>query len=194
MIDKQISFQQHDRSVTCLTLDKYAPNSFICLWQTYSVVQKKKTIQFVVNTLYKKKIKWLSAKIRSWVHLKIDKGPKNTDQICYFNPFWRNFLFILSSGTVFGDFFLYVLRFLNTFSIHVLIKKLDFKCDGSLHSIFCRFLKTFVNHKIWTLRRFFYKVKLFYMDCIVNKYIFFNLYVHSHLKYTHLIKSSLKYI
>ena len=32
------------------------------------------------------------------------------------------------------------------------------------------------------------------MDCIVNKYIFFNLYVHSHLKYTHLIKSSLKYI
>ena len=32
------------------------------------------------------------------------------------------------------------------------------------------------------------------MDCIVNKYIFFNLYVHSYLKYTHLIKSSLKYI
>ena len=161
---------------------------------------EKKTIQFVVNTLYKKKkkkkkkIKWLSAKIRSWVHLKIDKGPKNTDQICCFNPFWRNFLFILSSGIVFGDFFLYVLRFLNKFSIHVLIKKLDFKCDGSLHSIFCRFLQTFVNHKIWTLRRFFYKVKLFYMDCIVNKYIFFNLYVHSHLKYTHLIKSSLKYI
>ena len=31
VIDKQISFQQHDRSVTCLTLDKYAPNSFICL-------------------------------------------------------------------------------------------------------------------------------------------------------------------
>ena len=194
MIDKQISFQQHDRGVTCLTLDKYAPNSFICLWQTYSVVQKKKTIQFVVNTLYKKKIKLLSAKIRSWVHLKIDKGPKNTDQICCLNPFWRNFLFILSSGIVFGDFFLYVLRFLNKFSIHVLIKKLDFKCDGSLHSIFCRFLQTFVNHKIWTLRRFFYKVKKFYMDCIVNKYIFFNLYVHSHLKYTHLIKSSLKYI
>ena len=167
MIDKQISFQQHDRSVTCLTLDKYAPNSFICLWQTYSVVQEKKTIQFVVNTLYKKKkkkkkkIKWLSAKIRSWVHLKIDKGPKNTDQICCFNPFWRNFLFILSSGIVFGDFFLYVLRFLNKFSIHVLIKKLYFKCDGSLHSIFCRFLQTFVNHKIWLLRRFFYKVKLF---------------------------------
>ena len=40
----------------------------------------------------------------------------------------------------------------------------------------------------------FYKVKLFYMDCIVNKYIFFNLYVYSHLKYTPLIKSSLKYI
>ena len=128
------------------------------------------------------------------MHLKIDKGPKNTDQICCFNPFWRNFLFILSSGIVFGDFFLHVLRFLNKFSIHVLIKKLDFKCDGSLHSIFCRFLQTFVNHKIWTLRRFFYKVKFFYMDCIVNKYIFFNLYVHSHLKYTHLIKSSLKYI
>ena len=32
------------------------------------------------------------------------------------------------------------------------------------------------------------------MDYIVNKYIFFNLYVHSHVKYTHLIKSSLKYI
>ena len=32
------------------------------------------------------------------------------------------------------------------------------------------------------------------MDCIVNKYIFFNLYVYSHLKYTLLIKSSLKYI
>ena len=155
---------------------------------------EKKTIQFVVNTLYKKKkkIKWLSTKIRSWVHLKIDKGPKNTDQICCFNPFWRNFLFILSSGIVLGDFFLYVLRFLNKFSIHVLIKKLDFKCDGSLHSIFCRFLQTFVWKK--NLRRFFYKVKLFYMDCIVNKYIFFNLYVHSHLKYTHLIKSSLKYI
>ena len=122
---------------------------------------EKKTIQFVVNTLYKKKIKWLSAKIRSCVHLKIDKGPKNTDQICCFNPFWRDFLFILSSGIVFGDFFLYVLCFLNKFSIHVLIKNLDFKCDGSLHSIFCRFLQTFVNHKIWTLRRFFYKVKLF---------------------------------
>ena len=27
----------------------------------------------------------------------------------------------------------------------------------------------------------------FYMDSIVNKYIFFNLYVHSHLKYTHLV-------
>ena len=40
----------------------------------------------------------------------------------------------------------------------------------------------------------FYKVKLFYMDYIMNKYIFLNLYVHSHLKYTHLIKSSLKYI
>ena len=194
MIDKQISFQQHDRSVTCLTLDKYAPNSFICLWQTYSVVQKKRQSSSWLIHYTKKKIKWLSAKIRSWVHLKIDKGPKNTDQICCFNPFWRNFLFILSSGIVFGDFFLHVLRFLNKFSIHVLIKKLDFKCDGSLHSIFCRFLQTFVNHKIWTLRRFFYKVKLFYMDCIVNKYIFFNLYVHSHLKYTHLIKSSLKYI
>ena len=34
VIDKQLSFQQHDRSVTCLT-DKYAPNPFICLWQTY---------------------------------------------------------------------------------------------------------------------------------------------------------------
>ena len=33
-----------------------------------------------------------------------------------------------------------------------------------------------------------------YMDCIENKYIFFNLYVHSNLKYTHLIKISLKYI
>ena len=44
------------------------------------------------------------------------------------------------------------------------------------------------------IAKVFYKVKLFYMDCIMNKYIFFNLYVHSHLKYTHLIKSSLKYI
>ena len=34
----------------------------------------------------------------------------------------------------------------------------------------------------------------FYVDCIENKYIFFNLYVHSHLKYTHLIIISLKYI
>ena len=119
---------------------------------------------------------------------------KDTDQICCFNPFWRNFLFILSSGTVFGDFFLYVLCFLNIFSIHVPIKKLEFKCDGSLHSIFSRFLQTFVYHKIWTLRMLFYKVKLFYMDCIVNKYIFFNLCVHSHLKYTPLIKSSLKHI
>ena len=34
----------------------------------------------------------------------------------------------------------------------------------------------------------------FYMDCIENKYILFNLYVHSHLKYTHLIIISLKYI
>ena len=34
----------------------------------------------------------------------------------------------------------------------------------------------------------------FYMDCIENKYIFFNLYVHYNLKYTHLIKISLKYI
>ena len=31
MIDKQISFQQHVRSVKCLTLDKYSPNPFICL-------------------------------------------------------------------------------------------------------------------------------------------------------------------
>ena len=37
-------------------------------------------------------------------------------------------------------------------------------------------------------------MKLFYMDCNVNKYIFFNLYLHSHLKYTHSIKRSLKYI
>ena len=128
------------------------------------------------------------------MHSKIDKGPKNTDQICCINPFWKNFLFILSSGTVFGDSFYMYYVLLNIFIIHVPIKKLEFKCDGSLHSIFCRYLQTFVNHKIWTLRRFFYKVKLFYMDCIVNKYIFFNLYVHSHLKYAHLIKSSLKYI
>ena len=32
------------------------------------------------------------------------------------------------------------------------------------------------------------------MDCNVNKYIFFNLYLHSYLKYTHSIKRSLKYI
>ena len=36
--------------------------------------------------------------------------------------------------------------------------------------------------------------EIFYMDCIENKYIFFNLYDHSHSKYTLLIKSSLKYI
>ena len=34
VIDKQISFQQHDRSVTCLTLDKYAPNPFSYLLVT----------------------------------------------------------------------------------------------------------------------------------------------------------------
>ena len=37
-------------------------------------------------------------------------------------------------------------------------------------------------------------IETFYMDCIENKYIFFNLYVHSNLKYTNLIKISLKYI
>ena len=78
-----------------------------------------------------------------------------------FQSILKDFFFILSSGTVFGDFFLYVLRFLNKFSIHVPIKKLEFKCDGSLHSIFCKFLQTFVYHKIWTLWTFFYKVKLF---------------------------------
>ena len=118
---------------------------------------------------------------------------KDNDQICCFNPFWRNFLFILSSGTVFGHFFLYVLRFLNIFSIHVPIKKLEFKCDGSLNSIFCRFLQTFVYHKIWTLQRLFYKVKLFLYG-LYCEYIFFNLCVHSDLKYTHLIKSSLKHL
>ena len=34
----------------------------------------------------------------------------------------------------------------------------------------------------------------FYMDCIENKYFFFNLYVRSHLKYAHLIKISLEYL
>ena len=37
-------------------------------------------------------------------------------------------------------------------------------------------------------------IETFYMDCIENKYIFFNLYVHSNLKYSHLIKISLKYV
>ena len=111
-----------------------------------------------------------------------------------FRSILKEFSFYIIVGYCFWKLFLYVLRFLNTFSIHVPIKKLEFKCDGSLHSIFCRFLQTFVYHKIWTLRRFFYRVKLFYMVCIVNKYIFFDLYVHSHLKYTHLMKSSLKYI
>ena len=128
------------------------------------------------------------------MHSKIDKGPKNTDQICCFNPFWRNFLFILSSGTVFGDFFLYVLRFLNIFSIHFPIKKLEFKCDGSLNSFFCRFLQTFVYHKIWTLRRFSIKWN-FFIWIVLWINIFSSIYTfHSHLKYTHLIKSSLKYI
>ena len=109
-----------------------------------------------------------------------------------FQSILKEFSFYIIVGYCFWWHFLCVLRFLNIFSIHVLIKKLEFKCDGSVHSIFCRFLQTFVYHKIWTLRRFFYEVKLFYMDCIVNKYIFFNLYFHSHLKYTRLIKSSLK--
>ena len=111
-----------------------------------------------------------------------------------FQSILKEFSFYIIVEYCFWRLFLYVLRFLNIFSIHVPLKKLEFKCDGSLHSIFCRFLQTFVYHKIWTLRRFFYKVKLFYMYCIVNKCILFNLYVHSHLKYTHLIKSSLKYI
>ena len=112
-----------------------------------------------------------------------------------FQSILKEFLFLYYRRVLFLEtsFYMYYL-FVNKFSIHVPIKKLDFKCDGSLHSIFCRFLQTFVNHKIWTLRWFFYKVKLFYMDCIANKYIFFSLYVDSHLKYTHLIKSSLKYI
>ena len=41
VIVKQICFQQHDRSVSWLILDKYAPHPFICLWQTYSVVENK---------------------------------------------------------------------------------------------------------------------------------------------------------
>ena len=57
--------------------------------------------------------------------------------------YYRRVLFLETS------FYSYVLRFLNKFSIHVPIKKLEFKCDGSLHSFFfCRFLQTFVYHKI----------------------------------------------
>ena len=111
-----------------------------------------------------------------------------------FQSILKEFSFYIIVGNGFWRLFLYILRFLNVFSIHVPIKKLKFKCDGSLLSIFCRFLQTFVYHKKWTLRRFLYKVELFYMDCIMNKYIFFYLYFYSHLKYTHLIKSSLKYI
>ena len=83
------------------------------------------------------------------MHSKIDKCPKKTVKYVvsiHFEGIF--FLYYRRVGTVFGDFFLYVLRFLNKFSIHVPIKKLEFKCDGSLHSIFCKFLQTFVYHKI----------------------------------------------
>ena len=66
---------------------------------------------------------------------------KNTEQICCFNPFGRNVLFILSLGTAFGDFFLYVIRFLYLFNIHVQIQKLEFKFVSSLHFIFANFFK-----------------------------------------------------
>ena len=161
---------------------------------------EKKTIQFVVNTLYKKKKKknqMIEYKNKILSAFKNRQRSKEHWPNMLFQSILKEFSFYLYYRRVMfleTSFYSYVLRFLNKFSIHVLIKKLDFKCDGSLHSIFCRFLQTFVYHKIWTLRRFFYKVKHFNMDCIVNKYIFFNLYVHSHLKYTHLIKSSLKYI
>ena len=41
----------------------------------------------------------------------------------------------------FGDSFYNVLRFLNKFSINVLIKKLEFKSDSSLNFIFAEYFK-----------------------------------------------------
>ena len=139
------SFQQHDRSVTSLTLDKYAPNPFICLWQTYSVVQKK-TIQFVVNTLYKKNL-MIECKNKILNALKNRQRSKEHWPNMLFQSILKEFSFYIIVGYCFWRLFLYVLRFLNIFSIHVPIKKLEFKCNGSLHSIFCRFLQTFVYHK-----------------------------------------------
>ena len=129
------------------------------------------------------------------MHSKIHKGPKNTDQICCFNPFWRNFLFILSSCTVFGDsFYMYYVFWIYLVFMFNQKARIQVRWFTSFYFLQISSNDLIVYHKIWTLRRFFYTVNFFYMDCIVNKYIFFNLYVHSHLKYTHLIKSSLKYI
>ena len=82
------------------------------------------------------------------MHSKIDEGQRTLTKYVVSIHFEGIFFLYYRRVLFFGDFFLYVLRFLNIFSIHVPIKKLEFKCDGSLHSIFCRFLQTFVYHKI----------------------------------------------
>ena len=86
------------------------------------------------------------------MHSKIDKGPKNTDQKSpnmLFQFIFEEFSFYIIVEYCFLRLFqIIVLRFLNIFSIHVSIKKLEFKRDGSLHSIFCRFLQTFDYHNI----------------------------------------------
>ena len=105
---------------------------------------RKKTLQLVVNTLHKKNRKFYRIKCKN----KILNAFKNRQRSkehwpnMLFQSIWWYFLFILSSVTVFGDsFYMYLLRFLNIFSIHVPIKKLEFKCDGSIHSIFADFFK-----------------------------------------------------
>ena len=119
------------------------------------------------------------------MHSKIDKGPKNTDHvIMLFQSILKEFSFYIIVGYCFWKLFLYIIRFLNIFSIHVPIKKLEFKCDGSLHSIFCRFLQTFVYHKIWTLRRFFYKVNLF-IWIVLRINIFSSIYTFIPIKNIH---------
>ena len=65
------------------------------------------------------------------MHSKIDKGPKNTEhRIMLFQSILKEFSFYIIVWYCFWKLYLYALRFLNIFSIHVPIKKLEFKCDG----------------------------------------------------------------
>ena len=131
---------------------------------------------------------------KSCMHSKIDEWPKNTEQICCFNPFERNVLFTLSLGTALET--ISICTTFSIFNIHVQIQKLEFKFVSSFHFIFANFFKPLliILIKYEHCGGFATKWNFLYMDCIENKYIFFNLYVHSNLKYTHLIKISLKYI